>query len=408
MPVTTESCRPKGSASSSSSGWPTPAATATAFMPSCAASAWPITSRTPKRCGWPSSGPAPWPASLRAKSASSELETDEQLEPSAPNWKPWPPCTPRARRRAPLALTSGTAQLGHLGGASGMAALIKASLEIEHGQTAPDRRARASPPRCSTPGNTPSRPVPGRTKLTGRRLVGVSCWSRGLACHLILEHAAAGGSSSRQRPKRSPLARPPAKPSGLPPRKTDRRAGHGRDRSRSRVWPARQRHAAHRLGHDSRWQVEPAGPRIRAGAPRRPTPPLLSRYAAQVANPPAGGRHIGRVDRRAIDRGVGRSGSRPGRPIGRFAPADKFRLAIVADSAETLADQAPPGPAAAGQPGRSQRAGATGHFLPPDCRPSGRRWRWSFRARARNTPACCGRWSKTCRPPPRPWAKSTR
>ena len=33
--------------------------------------------------------------------------------------------------------------------------------------------------------------IPGRTKLTGRRLVGISCWSRGLACHLILEHGAA-------------------------------------------------------------------------------------------------------------------------------------------------------------------------------------------------------------------------
>ncbi len=41
-------------------------------------------------------------------------------------------------RQQPLTLGSPTAQIGHLGGASGMPALIKASLEIEHAQKLPE------------------------------------------------------------------------------------------------------------------------------------------------------------------------------------------------------------------------------------------------------------------------------
>ncbi len=56
MPDTTASYPPKGSGWSSSNGSPTPDATATAFMRSCAESAWPTTHRTPKHCDLPWNG----------------------------------------------------------------------------------------------------------------------------------------------------------------------------------------------------------------------------------------------------------------------------------------------------------------------------------------------------------------
>ena len=58
-----------------------------------------------------------------------ELETDEQLESSGAELETLAAMHASGDRRTPLTMDSVTAQLGHLGGASGMAALIKASLK---------------------------------------------------------------------------------------------------------------------------------------------------------------------------------------------------------------------------------------------------------------------------------------
>ena len=71
-----------------------------------------------------------------------------------------------------------------------MAALIKASLEIEHGQTVATAGL-IEPAAALGAWQHAVAAIPGPTKLTGRRLVGIACWSHGLACHLILEHGAA-------------------------------------------------------------------------------------------------------------------------------------------------------------------------------------------------------------------------
>ena len=80
-----------------------------------------------------------------------------------------------------------------------------------------------------------------------------------------------------------------------------------------------------------------------------------------------------------------------------FVPADKHRLAIVADSPETLADRLrlarPQLDNLAARTCWNNKAFSTGC-----CRVCGRRWRSSFRAKVRNIPACCGRWSKAYRP----------
>ncbi|HTU25395.1 MAG TPA: acyltransferase domain-containing protein, partial [Pirellulales bacterium] len=125
-----------------------------------------------------------------------ELETDEQLDSSRSELTTLAAAHVGEQRKTPLVLASGTPQFGHLGGASGMVALIKASLEIEHGETAPSVGLDQPAPALADWQHA-ARAIPGSTKLTGRRLVGISCWSRGLACHLILEHGAAVASQPK-------------------------------------------------------------------------------------------------------------------------------------------------------------------------------------------------------------------
>ncbi len=120
-----------------------------------------------------------------------ELETDEQLDSSGAELETLAALHASGQRRRRSAMASGTAQLGHLGGASGMAALIRASLEIEHGETAPAAGLQQPAAALGAWKHAVTVNCWKATKLTGRRLVGISCWSRGLACHLILEHAAA-------------------------------------------------------------------------------------------------------------------------------------------------------------------------------------------------------------------------
>ncbi len=118
-----------------------------------------------------------------------ELETDERLDVSGAELETLAASHASGPRQAPLTLASGTSYLGHMGGASGIAALIKASLEIEHGEIAPTAGL-SQPAGVLQAWHHAVSALPGKTKLTGRRLVGIACWSRGLACHLILEHAA--------------------------------------------------------------------------------------------------------------------------------------------------------------------------------------------------------------------------
>ncbi len=97
----------------------------------------------------------------------------------------------RAPRREPLLLSSVTGQIGHADGASGMASLIKAVLEVEQGQVpatvgfdtpAPVLAAQAG---LLQPVARPT--AIGALTPTGRRAAGVCGCSRALAYHLVLE-----------------------------------------------------------------------------------------------------------------------------------------------------------------------------------------------------------------------------
>ena len=98
-------------------------------------------------------------------------------------------------RREPLVLSSVVGQIGHLGGASGMASLIKAVLELEHGEV-PATFGLQTP--LSSLAGSPAaiqaavRATPLRLATRdGRRLAGVGSSSRHQSFHAVLEAAAA-------------------------------------------------------------------------------------------------------------------------------------------------------------------------------------------------------------------------
>jgi acyl transferase domain-containing protein/acyl carrier protein/NAD(P)-dependent dehydrogenase (short-subunit alcohol dehydrogenase family) len=116
-----------------------------------------------------------------------ELDTDERLSPAGDELRVLAAGHASPNRTLPLTIGSATAQFGHLGGASGMAALIAASLEIENGQTAP-LVGLQQPSAALTPWAQTVRTTKEGQNISGQRLASVACWSKGLACHVILEH----------------------------------------------------------------------------------------------------------------------------------------------------------------------------------------------------------------------------
>ena len=91
-------------------------------------------------------------------------------------------------RRQPLRLSSVVGQIGHTAGASGMASLLKAALEIDHGQSTGTVNLYEPLPVMAEVGIAAATGLaPLGTTPDGRRLAGVSSCSRSLAHHAILE-----------------------------------------------------------------------------------------------------------------------------------------------------------------------------------------------------------------------------
>ncbi|MDH3719371.1 MAG: acyltransferase domain-containing protein, partial [Planctomycetota bacterium] len=97
----------------------------------------------------------------------------------------------RYQRRQPLLISSVTSQIGHTEGVSGIASLIKANLELEHGEVpATLGLEQAVTTLAEQPSVTQAVDKAAPIRLTtedGRRLGGVSSCSRRLAYHLIIE-----------------------------------------------------------------------------------------------------------------------------------------------------------------------------------------------------------------------------
>ena len=113
-----------------------------------------------------------------------ELDTDEQISAAGQELKSVVTAHRGESRHTPLTVGSLASQLGHLGGAAGMAAVIKASLEVEHGTSVPTLGVCSLAPALNTSDVRLARQV---EPLPGRRLAAVASWSNGLACHVILE-----------------------------------------------------------------------------------------------------------------------------------------------------------------------------------------------------------------------------
>ena len=136
--------------------------------------------------------------------------------------------------------------------------------------------------------------IPGQTKLTGRRLVGISCWSRGLACHLILEHGepAAVAATVAQPAQVTPA--PPARNAAAPRAQVGSLGNGHRTPSHSRL-PAQAGvvHAA------SARSAVPAAAVRRLPCKRRPTAPhVLGRGtpgSSPVADLSIGGSNVQRL-----------------------------------------------------------------------------------------------------------------
>ncbi|MFI4876049.1 MAG: beta-ketoacyl synthase N-terminal-like domain-containing protein, partial [Blastopirellula sp. JB062] len=89
-------------------------------------------------------------------------------------------------RQAPLHLTSGTAQFGHMGGGSTLVSLLKAALESQNHQVAAARQLQQ--PTAAFNGATASvQPATVNVKLNDRGLGAVASWSKGQAFYLILD-----------------------------------------------------------------------------------------------------------------------------------------------------------------------------------------------------------------------------
>ena len=265
------------------------------------------------------------------------------------------PCKSAAPRPQPLLVGSVVGQIGHAGGASGMASLLKAVLEIEHGEVPRTVGIETPLPSLANGQQTSGRPCNLRrsrhSMLRNRPMAAVSSCSKDLVHHVILEAGAAV-------PTDGHISTPKA--------------------------PSRE-------GGQHRLCRAPFGPlRGKRSQPRR----------CRLANRPRGGGQSRRVVAKTLGRHMPKRFLRP-RPDRDSARPIAFRAAIVAASpggAGRKNSRRRPrcSPIAATWPVLAQR----GIF----CREMGRTARGSpfcSPGRGRNTRACFASWSATCRPPPR-------
>ncbi len=97
----------------------------------------------------------------------------------------------RPGRRRPLVLGSVVGQIGHTAGASGMASLLKAALEIDRGEATATVNLREPLPALADAGIVAATEhIPLGATPDGRRLAAVSSCARGLAHHVVLEREA--------------------------------------------------------------------------------------------------------------------------------------------------------------------------------------------------------------------------
>ena len=121
------------------------------------------------------------------------IETDGFAKPSedAEVLRTLRPVYGRSGRRQPLLVNSVIGQIGHTAGASGMASLMKAALEVDHGEATASVNLREPLPALAEAGFVAAT---GRNPLgatpDGRRLAAVVSCARGLAHHVVLEAAA--------------------------------------------------------------------------------------------------------------------------------------------------------------------------------------------------------------------------
>jgi acyl transferase domain-containing protein/NADP-dependent 3-hydroxy acid dehydrogenase YdfG len=117
-----------------------------------------------------------------------EVDTDERLTPSSGEINALLGAYAGSNRPQPLVVGSPTGQFGHLGGASGMAALITASLQVERGESVPTVGVQ-TPSAALNNASCAAKVSYSVETISGRRLGAVAGWSKGLACHLILDEA---------------------------------------------------------------------------------------------------------------------------------------------------------------------------------------------------------------------------
>ena len=307
-----------------------------------------------------------------------------------------------AMREHPLRLGSASAQFGHLGGAAPMLALLKACLQVEHGQVVAPFGVR-HPALVFLRWASAIGFANQATPLTGKRLAAVASWSNGQAFHLILEPGVPVSIEPAATPAKAEDE--PAEVTVVTPASADDRldvsashAGSGR-RSIAPREPIALAPAAIAIAPV---KVEP----IRAkNAPAAESSPRKS--PVNIVAEPSIWRicRFGAATREAIlrqlDTALGNLGSAwrasPSRPF--KASDDRFRLAIVADSARRSdanccwRDRNWKSP-------RRVRCWSNPASSSTKCLANDRAWRSCFRAWRRNTTACCGNWSKNF--PPRP------
>jgi acyl transferase domain-containing protein/acyl carrier protein/NAD(P)-dependent dehydrogenase (short-subunit alcohol dehydrogenase family) len=199
-------------------------------------------------------------------------------------------------RAEPLRLGTLVGQIGHTGGASGMATLLKATLEIEHDEMAPTVGLQA-PVAAIAQHSTLIQAATSRTPLRhatqdGRRLGGVSGCAKGLAYHVVLEKG-----SKVPVPERKDQKTPAATPQPASPAEP---LVAGTEPSRT---PAA-------LAEPADWRIF----RLGAATPKE----LLQRLSEAATNG---------------------SSLFAGASATRFAPTDRVRLAIVAENPAALAQK---------------------------------------------------------------------
>jgi len=234
-------------------------------------------------------------------------------------------------RAEPLHLGTLVGQIGHTGGASGMATLLKATLEIEHDEMKPTMGFQTPVPAIAQHA-TIVQAAASRTPLRhatpdGRRLGGVSGCGKGLAYHVVLEKG-----SKVPVPERKDQEPPAAKPQPASPAVPLDKTGMEQDPGRLGR-SGRLAHLPPRRGHPQRAVAAD----LRGGSPRAGAVCRSPRHAVCPVGPrPAGDRRRkpGRAGPKASN--GGQAGGQPGGPDRARAAGDLLPPTRATSAADRL------------------------------------------------------------------------